>query len=519
MFAGISAWFDLDIPSHDRKVFSLVMKKANGLSTLCGLLILLLVGAAPAFGADFGRQMIETPGKVHLVIPTDVNGDGRLDLVVSHTVGEKPKARAFVAVFLAKAEGYSASPDVNLEVPTDACLFDVADLDGDGAQEVVILRKWQVQSHALQPGAAGGWETLISRGTGVLFPSAHGRLPYSDFARDWTGDGTVEIMVPDYGVLQFFKANGSGKWDANGKVTIKTEGWMSVTNRTSAEEAGEQIESGMYLPRMFAADSRDGRELVLTFGEEVWLHPRQNGRFAEKGNRFFLPVLTEAQRREENSNVTTIVDDLNGDGYPDLAMLKVGGTITNFRSTVRIYAGQSGGFQNQPAYSLDRDGFFPSLRFWDLDGDGKKEMMLPIVEVGLVQIARVFLTQTLRLKTQVFRGGANFYGKDSHFSREIVMKVATDRGISFHGYPPNFNGDFDADGRPDLLMSHGDGFAVWRNQGNLSFGAAPLLSAAVEAWEFVRLADLNGDQKCDLVEWDRNIPDRRTKIMVLFNRH
>ena len=82
MFAGISAWFDLDIPSHDRKVFSLVMKKANGLSTLCGLLILLLVGAAPSFGADFGRQMIETPGKVNLVIPTDVKGDGRLDLVV-----------------------------------------------------------------------------------------------------------------------------------------------------------------------------------------------------------------------------------------------------------------------------------------------------------------------------------------------------------------------------------------------------------------------------------------------------
>jgi hypothetical protein len=480
-------------------------------------LLAVVVTAAPAWAIGFARQYAQVPGKVNVVVPADVNGDGRLDLAVSYTVGEKPNAKPHLAVFFGKPAGFSASPEVDLDLPGDACLFDLADLNGDGSQEAVVLRKWQVQSAALKSGE-GGWETILSHGSGVLFPSANGVVQYDDFARDWNGDGAAELAIPDYGALLFYRRNDGGKFEAAGKVNEKMEGWLHATNPSTDEEQGSRVFGGVYLPRVFAVESGGARALALTVGEEIWLHQLQNGKFQEKGARFFLSILSEAERQADNSNVTTIVEDLNGDGFPDLAMLKVGGSLTNFRSAVRIYAGQAGGFAASPAYSLDMPGFIPTLRFWDVDGDGKPELCFPWVEVGMMQIARVFMTQSLKVKALVYRAGAAFYGKEPQLTREITMKANTERGLTFLGYPPNVSGDFDGDGKPDLLMSHGDGFGIWRNQGNLSFSSEPMATAAVEPWERVRLVDLNADGRCDMLAWDSARLERRGKIMALFTQ-
>jgi len=489
------------------------MKKLAALSIL-----LLAFGAGAAQAAGFGRQYAHVPGKVHVVVPKDLEGRGLMDLVVSYTAGEKPNAKPHLAVFYARTGGYGAAPDVDFELPADSCLFDVADIRHSGKLELVVLRKWQVQSRSLAPDAANEWETLLTHGTGVLFPSASGRVSYDNFVRDWFGDGGVEIAIPDYGALLFFRAGEGGKFDAAGKAPMKTEGYLWASNRESNDEAGSRLQSYAYLPRVFTAPTPDGQIVVLTVGEEIWVFKPRDGRLSEKGQRFFLPILTEAERQDENSNVTTIVEDLNGDGWPDLAMIKVGGSLTSFHSAVRIYRGRPDGFDPTPAYALDTPGFIPSVRFWDLVNDGKKELALPLVEVGLMQIARVFMTQSLKVKGMMFRGGPNFYSKEPQLTREVTMKVNTDRGMTFLGYPPNFSGDFDGDGLPDLLVAHGDGFAVYRNLGNMTFASEPMLTAAVEPWENVRLLDLNGDKRCDLFAWDNAVADRRGKIMILFNQ-
>ncbi len=483
------------------------------LAVLC-----LFAGSGSAFAAGFARQTVQVPGKVYVVVPKDIDGDGLMDLVVSYTVGERPNAKPRIAVFFGRPGGYGAAPDVDVDVPADSCLFDVADVHGAGQLDLVVLRKGAVQARTLARGRAGEWEPLAARGTGVLFPSAAGHLAYDHFVRDWFGDGGVELAIPDYGALAFYRRGEGGKFESAGKATMKTEGYLRAVNHETAEEAGSRLESYAYLPRVFTAPTPEGAEIVLTVGEEIWVYKPHDGRMPEKGTRLFLPILTDAERQADNTNVTTILEDLNGDGWPDLTMIKVGGSLTNFHSAIRIYRGGPSGFETTPAYALDVPGYIPSVRFWDIVGDGKKEMLVPLVEVGLMQLARVFITQSLVVKVQGFRGGDDFYGKNPALTREVTMKVNTERGLTFVGYPPNFSGDFDGDGLPDLLMSRGDGFAVWRNQGNMSFAAEPMMSAAVEPWENVRLADLNGDKRCDLFAWDTTVTARRGKVLILFNQ-
>ncbi|NLH50498.1 MAG: VCBS repeat-containing protein [Myxococcales bacterium] len=479
-------------------------------------LLALLAGSAAAAG--FVSQSPAVDGRVFLVVPIDLNGDGRQDLLVPHATGEKPNAQPHLAVFLAQPAGYAASPDFDLTLPADACLFDAADLDGDGLQELVLLRKWQVQSLTPRAGTRPEWTTLIKHGTGVLFPSFDGYVPYEDFARDWNGDGQPEVAFPDYGVMPFYGRGEKGEWAKVGQVALHARGWLSVQNRETDNEIGDQLQGGFNLPKRMLVVGKRGRELYFTQGEEIWRHPLENGMFREKGERLYFPFLTEQERRNDNMNVVSTVEDLNGDGYPDLILQKLGGSLTNFKSALRIYAGNPAGFNTTPAYATDRDGLIVMLRYWDVTGDGNKEMFMPLIEVGLMQMARMLTTQMLKVKIQVYLGGPGFYGKDPQTTREITMKMNTDRGITFVGYPPNYGEDFDADGLPDLFMQHGNGFAIWKNQGKLSFSNAPIISAAVEPWGESRLRDLNGDCRADFYAWDTADPAKRGRILVLFNK-
>ena len=484
------------------------------------LMVLIAAGLALAnmAFAGFDRVDLQVAGKISTVIPADVDGNGKNDLVVSYAKGSAPQATPFVAVFLARANGYGAQPDFTFSLPLDSCLIEPADIGQTGRSDLVVFRKRKVVSTALEPSSERIWRTLLDRGSDLMFPAVTGTVPSVDLVRDWLGEGKVAVAMPVYGHTLFFQPDPKGDLAPAGRVRLRVNGWMSVRGPATDNTPGTSLHAGAETPKLFLIRKQDGgRELVATFREEIWQHALRDGRFEETGKHRSFSILTDKERRDDNMMMTSVVDDLNGDGLADLMINKYGGSLTRFKSGVYLFAGGADGPADTPAYTLERDGFVSLLRFQDLNDDGYKEMILPTVDIGLFQIARMLTSQSMKIKVSVYRGGAGYYGKEPELSRQLTLKVATEAGIQIMGYPPDFSGDFDGDGKPDLFMAHDDGIGVWRNTGDLAFDRNPMIVGKVETAESYRLVDLNGDTRCDFLSWYRMDPSKLGRIVLLIN--
>jgi len=485
-----------------------------------GLIIGLLLVASTAGADSFEHYRGKVDGKIVQVVSEDINGDGFTDLIVSYRKGLPPGAQPCFAVFLFSPEGFQTKPDLDVPAPWDTCLFDIADLNGDGRIELVLFRKWKVQKMPLFGDQAGQASTILSRSSGAMFPPYSAEVQYENLVRDWLGDGTPVLALPDYGALRFFRVSGDES-ESISKVNLPVRGWLRATGTAPPGLFRYQVHSGVETPAIFLGPKRPaGRDLVLTSREELWFHRSANGGFQTKGKRFYFPILTDDERSQDNMSMLTLVDDLDGDGFPEAVLNKYGGSLTAFRSAIHIHAGVDGGFVKKPGYTHKASGYSAMLRFWDVDGDGKKEMLMPTADIGLVQIARVLLSQKVKVTFKMFRCqgavGAGMYAAEPDFTREVVYDFDPDTGMLV-GFHPGFEGDFNGDGRPDLFMEYGEGFGVWDNRGNLQFGQTPYAVGNVPPCSYYHVDDLNNDKKADVFMWESNDPQRQNEVVVLLN--
>lgn len=497
--------------------------KMWNLRTVSVLLISLLF-ITPAWAADFDQIGCKVGGKIVEIVPYDVNGDQLLDLVVSYKKGLIPEVESKLAVFLHNEQGYGAEPDLDYRLPADTCLFDVADLDTDGLAELILVRKWKVQYFSLFEENNQERKTLLPRGSGVIFPPYGGEVPYEHLVRDWHGNGNISLALPDYGALRFFAPDRNDSWQPAETVALATRGWIRARGLQPAGISSYTFHSGIRTPSIFSHFSaNNGTHLILTDQEEIWFHRLNgNGRFPKNGKRFFLPIFDQNERQRENVNLLTWVDDLDGDGHPEAILNKFGGSLTSFRSKIHIHQGNAQGFAKKPGYVYQQKGYSAYLRFWDVDGDGKKEMGMPSADIGLMQLARMLISQSIKLDFRLYRCrkdvGEGMYGPEPDLTNTITFKIDPESNMSLIGFVPSFDGDFDGDGRLDLFMSYEKGFAVWRNEGDLRLAEEPMMSYQIPPAIAHRLRDLNNDGKCDLFLWDSFDPEKYGKIEILLNR-
>ena len=298
---------------------------------------------------------------------------------------------------------------------------------------------------------------------------------------------------------------------------MEVHGWMATKNPEIEKKPGIGLHGGYELPTLFPIKNKNGALIAVGLKDRIWLHSWDGQRLDEKGKLSAFTMLTETETQEGNMNLTNLLGDFNGDGLTDLAMNKFGGSLTQFNSAVAIFSGNEKDFETKPAYSFSMEGLIPTLFFMDIDMDGKKEMFMPKIDIGLMQIARMFTSKSLKIRVEMFRGQDNFYSNEPVWTKTLTMGVNSDNGIRFIGYVPDFSGDFDNDGMPDLFMAYQIGFGVWKNNGDLTFSKSPFLKSDEIPEEQHRLADLNGDGRCDVFSWTGLKPDRRGRIRVLIN--
>ncbi len=400
-------------------------------------------------GVLLERTQLVTSGAATTLATADLNGDGIGDIVSPFVAAGDSGG---IGVFLSRADGTFAPVEV-LPVygPTTGRFgpsVSIEDLNGDGRLDLVAVDRTFIE--ATFPAVV----TLLGTGSG-RFGTANVTRPAIDtgahLLADFTGDGRVDLLTAG-GTLA--PGNGDGTF-------------APAVQRLDAFIGGGSLNA-------VAGDFDADGALDVAFRSGTLLTI-----FMGRGDGTFATGASYAAIRGANAlNVT----DINGDGNLDivvgLASQGVYGTDDDTRTVVQFLFGHGDGrffaAQALPGAGLGLE-MAPTFALADFSGDGVVDIVTtpPGTAGGLV----------------LQRGSA-----EAVFSAPAAIPGTSGRALLVA------SGDFDGDGRPDVVTS-ANGLTVLRGLGGGTFAAPSSIALPVVQGSLDNLGagDVDGDGRSDVV--------------------
>ncbi len=504
-----------------------------------------VLSAAPGKPLDLQRVRLELPGAPAVVVPADLNGDGRLDLTVvvaytehgeigieesSHMEGvdglvevltvvsallDRREVRAYLADgaggYRLAGEPLALSPSViSLEAgPPSQPVLALTD------EGVSVLRLSAEGALSLEPWIA---EPPVLAGAGAFVP----RL---GLARDLDGDLVPDFLLPTSdGAAIYLARGGSLERQPASRVALPFD--ARLPGKAARYERG--LTRHYPLPVVEDVDADGLPDLLLRDHLKRW-NELQVLRGAG-GGRFHPPAAPLGDRSRDAEPEVVFVGDLDGDRRAELVTeaqpnedpegLRAGlKEAKNPHFSYRIHAlarVQEQGAKTLEAatarelqtvgYAFGSGGDGPSIPggFQDLNGDGRLDLLTVSLDFSLMQAVRVLTVKriTLGLDFHVWCQGAGG-GFQEVKGLDLSGEFKIDLDNLRLGQLSLFSGDFDGDGRSDYVqIGRGKTVTLHRGRDDCSYPSAPDFSIPLDEpphdLALVRVEDLNGDGRADL---------------------
>lgn len=518
----------------------------------------LLASLAGFFGppdADLRYQALPLPGPPALIVPADVDGDGRPDLAVvvavtrwdQISIEESAKMddiqglvetltvipalveRRELRVFLGRAGGYAPQP---LVLALDPSILSIE--AGPRGAPLVALTDDGLSALKLQAGTLS-WEPLLTErsvlsGTGAFVPNL-------GLVRDLDGDGRADVLIPTRDGAAVYLSGPDGlRREPASRVRFPLDDMQPA--------AGERLSRLYPLPDVADVDGDKLPDLVLRDprhglrGFRV-LRNLGGGKFAEAVAPLGpapVPGATPPRKPGTPSPPEPVwFGDLDGDGRAeyvtqqqeelpkDAGFRKEMAAAKKPHFMIRLHHARPDlSMDPKPyrelqieGYAFDGDsdgggdGDDQGFRFpgglQDLNGDGRPDLVALTADFSLFQALKVLTVQriSVELDFHVWCQTA-----DGNFKAVRGLDLSGTLNVDLRNVRPGqlsqFSGDFDGDGRPDFLqLGRGKEVTVHRGRADCSFPpkpdfAIPLKEAPLDL-NLVQVRDLDGDHKADLL--------------------
>ena len=412
------------------------------------------------------------------LVAGDVNGDGKLDLVLLGSV---------VQIYLGNGDGTFSNTHSYLPAPASysGTGLALADFNGDGNLDVAALNN-----------------VLLGNGNGTFQGWAAAALPSTDipaavagiFVKN--GEPGVAALSSSYSdtTLYILTNDGAGALTLAHTYDLQQLGFAIATADVNGDGNLDLVVQGM------------------DFTTQNWSYIVLLG----NGDGSFQPPVVYPQSIPTGGS-GVLIADFNEDGKPDLA-------FPAGNETVAVLQGNGNGTFGAPAYYYVGSGASPIVTA-DFNDDGK----LDIACVGALLLGNgngTFQPATFpfvngfagSLLTAVLTGSGN---------ADLVSGTLVDLGngngtfTALTGAVPSGMyvtglADINGDGKPDAIgfssaPDHMQNLGVALGNGDGKFGSYITVVPDQSAVAFLAVADMNGDGKQDLVGQDANI------IFVLLN--
>ena len=338
---------------------TMLLAQSNSVPPINRLLAPTIAAAeAPQTAASFTAPVVYNSGGdgALSVAVADLNGDGKLDLVVTNEVACNTCSGGWVSVLLGNGDG-TFQPAVRYSSggfgPTSVV---AADVNGDGKPDLIVANQLGCNSCA-----SGTVSVLLGKGDGTFQAAVSynsgGTRADSVVVADVNGDGKLDLVVMNRALC--------GSLCGDGQVGVL------LGNGEGTFQAAVSYDSGAYEGYSVAvADvNGDGKpDLVVANGSTtlcLGCGVSTFGILLGNGDGTFKPLATYDLFADDDSPMSLAVADVNGDGKPDV-MVTTG-------AAVNVLLGKGDGtFRVPVSYALGTVG----ITVADVNGDGKPDLVV-----------------------------------------------------------------------------------------------------------------------------------------------
>ena len=494
------------------------------LSALHFALCISLLSPSLSFSEEPFRVFdMKVEGKIGLYLAEDLNGDDLVDMVVFHTKGEAGRAERWLSIFYQTAAGFPSEPQRSFRIPPHAVVFDAGDVLPAPGKEIAFLARDGLYAYtlgnipSLPPGEEPPRKILdVPSIFQVPDPSS---LADFDFILDLDGDGAPEALIPQFDQCLIYAKATDGHLRLAGAADLGLV--SSLQGLPAGQEAvGFGIRTGLATPKFLTLDFNADRrtDLIAVYPDSLCAFFQKDGVFGGPPDQVIdlrfdriamgSETLREVSTHDDRERTTvTKVADLDGDGRVDLVAQKFSAKdgIFSAETQIQVYYGRKTGgrdfFSRTPDQVLKENGVQITAYVVDLDGDGRMDLIVPTVKLGLTQFIQMLLARTFDVDVYLY-----FMGKDGRYPASPSYRRSVSVQVDFKGHnsqPVYEVEDLNGDGRFDILTSS-DTTELEEFYGDpaRTFGKRPDLRFQVKLprnGERVRAMRLNADRRADVV--------------------
>ena len=331
-----------------------------------GLLgVLALVGAHGDEGFVANRLTLAPEARLAL---RDIDGDGDDDLLLFRAAGVGLRRLGADGRFAPEDEGFLAWPSGHLA-------WDLADLDGDGSTEVLLLIDGEeVRPLRFVDGTVRAGEPLLTAAAHV--PRGVFRM---SFVRDVDGDGRPDLVLPASGTYSIHRQLEDGSFDAPLAIALEIEVGYGVGDPERLDsDFGQEVEIPWFT--LQDVDGDGDRDLIAEIEDAVLFHLATPELAREPSWTLDLAALRAELPPHDGINLDDVmsegarqvnwqVSDLDGEGAREL-VLQIG-------SKFRVYrGGASTGPSERPSQLLKSSGNVLAFFLRDVEGDSRDDLQI-----------------------------------------------------------------------------------------------------------------------------------------------
>jgi hypothetical protein len=485
--------------------------------------LILNILAEISWGQPFETYDLRVNGAVITVIPANLRSSRQQDLVIISRSGTFPEEVRWVSVFWQQEGGrFNPHPDLVWEMDPEATVIDVGSLGSEqGHKSIVYLTGSAVRAYDLVGTAQPAPTTLLKMPTMTVSPELSD-LPPIRLIADWKGTGQPWLGIPQFGQLMLYPI-GDARPRGPGEVVTFRQPTLLFSNDGEHRLLRDYSLQLIYrLPQFFVQDfNGDARaDLIAAWQDYISVYLQDDaGRFPrEPSQTFHFNLRTEQESKRRSVFVSPLIEDLDGDGRADLMLSKMTGRLTDRHIATSVHLNRAGSLASRPDVRIEHEGFATTLYAKDLNRDGKRDLVIPLVKLGLRNITRNLLSNRVEvsLLAHLYRE-RGIYNNAPDWTRNFTYQIDTSDGIALQGVWPKVDSDFDGDGKADLLVAGDDAVAVYLAAPETLFAAEPAARVAVKTSPRLILQDLTANKHTDIVMWYEGSAEWKGVVRILMN--
>jgi hypothetical protein len=453
---------------------------------LCSVTSVFLPRLAHASG-QLQKQTLRGSGQMLHVVSKDMDGDGTAELVTSSRRGKPGQIVRTMHFWRATAKGFQTKPTQSLDFGEQVVGFDVCDVTPHPGREIVLLSNQDIRvlHRPLTGSATDNYITKplhLSPIKPALAVPDPADVPPMRLCENPKG-GAPELWIPMVLGTEIYRITESGI-ESQGilRVTPTSTHWIPDQFRGPRLRRDYSVLTQLAFPvfQSLDADNDGDDDCFAMIEDRIWLFERQNGLLNTSAVSFRdFNLRTSDEWREDKNRLQIHLADMTGDGLPDAVTVKNSGRIQKMQTETRVYKGQGRkGFASAPLDIRKVDGYGTPEGVFDVNGDGKVEILEPVMELNPMAIARFLLTRSIEMQ---FRSLRIVNGKFS-LGEPLGINFKVDPGgTGVKGALPLLGQDISGDGISDRVdLGEGEEVLVFLGKaGDPVFKEEPYFTAKV----------------------------------------